>query len=194
MTPALPEYFQVNAALQQLQADTDAAEFHGQLCGLLAVDNRLALPDWLATALPGVDPASLPTASRRLFEDMLANSRAGLRDADFGFRLLLPDDETELAARVEALGHWCQGFLLGINAAGVRDPKALPGDLPEIVDDFLGISQAERYELVDEEEDETAYAELVEYVRVSAQLFCEEWRDSQAESPSPKSPPDKQLH
>lgn len=193
MNPALPEYFQLNAALQLLEVDLDAAEFHGQLCGLLAVDDRLGLPDWLAKTLPGVEPNSLPATTRTLFEDMLENSRAGLRDADFGFQPLLPDDETELGVRVEALGHWCQGFLLGINAAGVRDTKALPGDLPEILDDFLGISQAESYELVDEEEDEAAYAELVEYVRISAQLFCEEWRDSQA-SPTPERPPDTHLH
>ncbi|HID49289.1 MAG TPA: UPF0149 family protein [Chromatiales bacterium] len=193
MTPALPEYFQVNTALQPLQTDTDAAEFHGQLCGLLAVDDRLSVPDWLAKTLPGVDPASLPAATRTLFEDMLENSRAALRDAEFGFRLLVPDDEAELAVRVEALGHWCQGFLLGVHAAGVQDTKALPGELPEILDDFLGISQAESYELVDAEEDEAAYTELLEYVRISAQLFGEAWRENQAAS-SPRLPPGTQLH
>ena len=69
----------------------------------------------------------------------------------------------------------------------------LPGDLPEILDDFLGISQAESYELADEEEDEAAYTELMEYVRISAQLFCEELRVQSTSSP-PTTPTGGQLH
>ena len=31
----------------------------------------------------------------------------------FGLELLWPDDESSTVARGEALGYWCQGFLLG---------------------------------------------------------------------------------
>jgi uncharacterized protein YgfB (UPF0149 family) len=57
----------------------------------------------------------------------------------------------------------------------------------------LGISQAESYELADEEEDEAAYTELMEYVRISAQLFCEELRVQSTSSP-PTTPTGGQLH
>jgi len=193
MTSILPEHAQLSQVLQQQQAGADAAEFHGQLCGLLAVDSQLSLTDWLATVLPGVVVASLPTNVQTVFQALLENSRNGLRDESFGFQLVLPDDDTDLAVRVEALGHWCQGFLLGVSSAGISDPKVLPGDLPEILDDFLGISQAESYELADEEEDEAAYTELMEYVRISAQLFCEELRVQSTSSP-PTKPTGGQLH
>lgn len=183
MSPYLPDYDHVNEALQQVQAEPDAAEFHGQLCGMLCTSESIQLDDWLNISLSSKGSADLSPSNQTLFQELLLISGTGLISEDFSFQLLLPDDETGLALRVEALSHWCQGFLMGVSAGGVTDTKALPDDLPEILEDFLGISRAESYELVDEEEDETAYAELVEYVRVSAQLFYEELRDSQADIP-----------
>jgi uncharacterized protein YgfB (UPF0149 family) len=194
MTPTLPEYTQLEESLQQLQDGMHAAELHGQLCGLLVVDDRLTLTEWLHESLPGLDSDTIPSIVHSQLQDLLEYSRAGLRDEDFGFQLLLPDDDNALAERVEALGYWCQGFLLGVNTSGLRNSGDLPGDLPEILDDFLGISQAERYELVNEEEDEAAYVELVEYVRISAQLFCEELRGGLSGQPKTIPPSGGQLH
>lgn len=176
MNSSLPDYDQVNDALQALTPDFDAAEFHGQLCGLLCTHDKLQLDDWLRLSLPEHDATTLPGESHELFQAVLINGQTGLSSQDFGFQLLLPDDTVGLAARVEALGNWCQGFLLGISHAGVSDIQSLPGELSEIVKDFLNISQAESFELADEEQDEAAYMELVEYVRVGVQLFHEEMR------------------
>jgi uncharacterized protein YgfB (UPF0149 family) len=112
-----------------------------------------------------------------------------LGSEDFGFQLLLPDDTAGLGARIEALASWCQGFLLGISHGGVSDIQALPGELPEIVEDFLNIARAENFELENEEEDEAAYMELLEYVRVGVQLFWEELHGhSENDTASPGSP------
>jgi uncharacterized protein YgfB (UPF0149 family) len=179
MNQPLPDYDQINDALQGLSSQFDAAEFHGQLCGLLCTHDSLQLPDWLALSLPEHDATKLSGVSHELFQALLVYSQTGLSSEAFGFQLLLPDDTAGLGARIEALGNWCQGFLLGISHAGVSDIQALPGELPEIVKDFLNISQAESFELADEEEDEAAYMELVEYVRVGVQLFHEEMRGQQ---------------
>jgi len=179
MNPSLPDYDEINDALQGLSPHFDAAEFHGQLCGLLCTRHGLQLDDWLELSLPEHDAATLPAMAHELFQAVLLSSEAGMSSEDFAFQLLLPDDTAGLAARVEALGNWCQGFLLGISHAGVSNIQALPGELPEIVTDFLNISQAENFELDDIEEDENAYMELVEYVRVGVQLFHEELRGQQ---------------
>lgn len=189
MTQALPDYDQVNDALQGLPAELNAAEFHGQLCGLLCTFDRLELHDWLQVSLPECDPARLSALSYELFQALLDTSLLTLSSEDFGFQLLLPDDSAGLAARLEALANWCQGFLFAISHAGVSEIQALPGELPEIVEDFLNIARAENYELVNEEEDEAAYMELVEYVRVGVQLFREELRvqaDANTTSPEPR--------
>lgn len=191
MNPSLPDYDQVNDALQTLLPELDAAEFHGQLCGLLCTHDKLQLDDWLKLAMPDQDITGLSGTSHELLQAVLDDSQTGLAGQDFGFQLLLPDDPAGLAARVEALGNWCQGFLLGISYAGVSDIQSLPGELPEIVKDFLNISQAENFELADEEQDEAAYMELVEYVRVGVQLFHEELRGQQHVETVP---PGTQIH
>jgi uncharacterized protein YgfB (UPF0149 family) len=191
MSQPLPDYDQVNDALQGVPCEFDAAEFHGQLCGLLSTCDRLQLHDWLMVSLPESDPASLSPPTHELFQALLDHDQAALGSEDFGFQLLLPGDTAGLAARLEALANWCQGFLFGISHAGVTDIQALPGELPEIVEDFLNISRAEDFELENEEEDEVAYMELVEYVRVGVQLFREELR-SQPENTTAS--PDSQLH
>ena len=191
MNPSLPDYDQVNDALQILSPELDAAELHGQLCGLLCTHVQLQLADWLKLALPDQDVTMLSDTSQALFQAVLEESQTGLAAQDFSFHLLLPDDTAGLAGRVEALGNWCQGFLLGISHAGISDIRSLPGELPEIVKDFLNISQAESFELADEEQDEAAYLELVEYVRVGVQLFYEELRGQQDVETIP---PGTQIH
>ena len=191
MSQPLPDYDQVNDALQGVPSEFNAAEFHGQLCGLLCTYDMLQLHDWLMVSLPESDPASMSPVTHELFQALLDHSQAALSSEDFGFQLLVPDDTAGLAARIEALASWCQGFLFGISHAGVSDIQALPGELPEIVEDFLNIARAENFELGDEDEDEAAYMELVEYVRVGVQLFRDELR---GESENTTTSLDSQLH
>jgi len=193
MSQPLPDYDQVNDAIRGVPSEFNAAEFHGQLCGLLCTCDRLQLQDCLLVSLPEIAPSSLSPLSHELFQVLLDHSQAALGGEDFGFQLLLPDDTAGLAARLEALATWCQGFLFGISHAGVSDIQALPGELPEIVEDILSISRAENFALENEDEDEAeaAYMELVEYVRVGVQLFSEELRgQSEDNTVSPGS----QLH
>jgi uncharacterized protein YgfB (UPF0149 family) len=88
--------------------------------------------------------------------------------------LLLPGEEAALPERADALGSWCQGFLLGLSLGGVQDIGKLPGDAAEVVRDMVELSRAGSYELSGSDEDENAYAELLEYVRTGALLVNEE--------------------
>lgn len=191
MSQPLPDYDQINDALRGAPCELNAAEFHGQLCGLLCTCDRLELADWLMVSLPESDPASLSATAHELFQVLLDHSQNAMGSEDFGFQLLLPDDTAGLAARLEALANWCQGFLFGISHAGVSDIQALPGELPEIVEDLINISRAEDFELEDAEEDEAAYMELMEYVRVGVQLFHEELH---GQPDNNAAPPDAQIH
>ena len=89
---------------------------------------------------------------------------------------------------MEALGHWCEGFLHGLVAAEHSDAlreRLAAEPLSDIIKDLLQITRAGLDEESDEEDNESAYVELVEYVRVAAQLCYEELADlrySRAES------------
>ena len=79
-----------------------------------------------------------------------------------------------LERRTEALCLWCNGFLYGLGTAGHADPTRLPGDAGEIIRDFNQIMQAGVDESEGSEANESAYAELVEFVRVGVQIVYEQ--------------------
>ncbi len=99
-----------------------------------------------------------------------------LEARDSGFMPLLPPDDASLEARSAALGEWCHGFLYGLGAGRMPDPGSLRDDIGELLRDFTEITHA----AVDPDEpvevSESAYTELVEFVRVGVQVLFEELR------------------
>ena len=112
----------------------------------------------------------------QLFE----RSRAVLEAPDMEFEPLLPPGEAGLPERVEALGAWAQGFLYGFGAAGPFPRGALPADIAEVLSDFAEVSRAGNVGAEAVEVEENALAELVEYLRVGAQLVYDELAELRA--------------
>ena len=78
------------------------------------------------------------------------------------------------------MGQWCEGFLHGLVSEKRSEDlkKRLSEDpLADIIRDMLHITRATAAEDEDAEEEEKAFAELVEYLRVAAQLTYEELGD-----------------
>jgi uncharacterized protein YgfB (UPF0149 family) len=69
---------------------------------------------------------------------------------------------------------WCTGFLYGLGTGKISNLAALPGDVGEIVRDFSEISRAGSDDSVPDEANEQAYMELVEFIRVGAQVVFDE--------------------
>ena len=90
------------------------------------------------------------------------------------FDLLIPDDDRPIEERTQALTAWCSGFLYGLGSNGAADPQRLPGDLGEIVRDLTEITRADVDASDSVEANESALAELVEFVRVGVQLVFDE--------------------
>jgi hypothetical protein len=164
-------YEDIQEAVSGRPGSGSAAEAHGLLSGMLCVDLGVNSRQWLRdffgseVMLPQGDEASRLNA---LFE----TTRRQLDDFDFSFEPLLPDDESPLEERALALGEWCQGFLLGVGYAGQN--SGWPGECTEILRDLLEIGRLDPPEAAGEA-DETAYAELSEYVRVGVQVIRSEF-------------------
>jgi len=167
---------------RQLRAagvDAEAAEVHGEFCGRACLRGVAAIRSWQQALLPDADTANVPVSEcNRSLEILAADSLLKLEAGDLQFNLLLPGDDESLQHRAVALADWCQGFMHGLVEGGAADQgyaadlldEALPD---EILDDFSEITKAGAAQ--DEgEEAEQAFAELVEYVRVSAQLIYDE--------------------
>jgi uncharacterized protein YgfB (UPF0149 family) len=168
MNPAARTFDDLQRALVQAHALTDAAEAHGTLVGALCAA-RCSLDDWLAEILPD-GRAEQPAADqlRAVFE----STSGALTEGALGFQPLLPADDAPLGERTLALGEWCQGFLYGLGAsAAVPEIATLQGEAGEVLRDMTEITHVDVDPDDDAESSEAAYAELVEYVRVGVQLL-----------------------
>jgi hypothetical protein len=181
-------------ALSRCGASWDAAQTHGLLTGRLAVSGVAAGPDWLLQVLEGTDESNAQRAAcQQMLDTLYQATYWELSERLSEFMPLLPDDQTDAALRTVAMAHWSEGFLHGLVSAqhgdALRDRLAAE-PLADIIRDILQITRAELDEATDAETNEAAYAELVEFLRVAAQLAYEELADirdanrqSKADSP-----------
>ena len=187
------DFAAITTLFHRLGLSLDPAESHGSLCGLMCATEAIKGSTWVNQVLAGQlglpETGNVPLhpgadgEERTLLLILYKDTAAQLDDPDYGFTLLLPDDEQPLQHRVEALSRWCQGFLLGLGLGGVQEQTGLPGDSHEVMRDFVEISRLGHGEGGDNDEDETAFAEIVEYVRMAVLLVYEELRPLRAERP-----------
>lgn len=155
-------YLDCERGLKHVGSDLDPAEFHGQVCGLLSRG------DSVDRALTESGIAHSPS-----LRTLIADSLKDLTEPESRFTPLLPPDDAHLADRTEALAYWCESFLYGLALRPGLVIEKCSAELQELIRDFTQISHAgvgEDEQAMGEEE-ETAYAELVEYVRVGVQVI-----------------------
>ncbi|MGH8132742.1 MAG: UPF0149 family protein [Steroidobacteraceae bacterium] len=166
-----PDYTHIQQLLGEQRSLTDAAEAHGTLTGCLCAVTDYGFEDWLREILP--EGRATPAAADSL-HDLYTATAGALEQTDMEFEPLLPSDAQPIGARTAALAEWCQGLLYGLGSGAIPDAGGLPGDVGEIVRDLAEITRAGVDPGQDEDLNESAYAELVEFVRVGVQLLFEE--------------------
>ncbi|TXI50794.1 MAG: UPF0149 family protein [Lysobacter sp.] len=164
-TPDLPSLYDVEQALRARRLGVSGPELHGALCGWLAGGG--AVTGWLARVLAD-DSVTAPTAGDAL-DRLRAAAEAQLGDSDFGFELLVPEADASLVERSGALFEWCRGFLGGFGLAA-GDRAELSDEGREALEDLAKLAAASPQDDGDED-DETALAEIEEFVRVAALLL-----------------------
>ena len=170
------DYPNVDRALQRVDSDYEAADCHGVICGVLAVDDALSKSLWMDEVMVGNAGSDLVVVeSRLLLNKLYAVTRDQLYGTELRFIPLLPDDNVSLRNRVKALRKWCEGFSYGLALAGLYRDTPLPRDVAEIIKDFTEIAKAAVNEDAPEQQ-ELAYAELIEYIKVCVMLAREELR------------------
>ena len=172
------DHDQLDAALRRCGASWDAAQSHGLLSGRLAIAGAASGFDWLSQVLEGTDANdALRGECEAMLGALYESTYRQLAERQSEFEPLLPDDDDSTVVRAAALAHWCEGFLHGLVSAEHGDAlkeRLSAEPLADIIKDMLQITRAVADEDSDTETDEQAYAELVEYLRVAAQLTYEE--------------------
>lgn len=177
----LPEFDEVTNMLEMTEQKLHASQVHGLISGILcggfeeeASWQELVMGEKLA-----------PDCAGELTE-VFNVTRQQLKDFLMQFAMILPDDDTDLPVRAEALTVWCQGFLTGLKVAGTPIIGRDPSELTDAIDDLIEIAKMNYEEVVASEEDEEAYAELVEYVRMAVIMIYTEL-NAATESINPES-------
>ena len=162
-------------SLWRLEAALSASEAHGLLCGTFCSEGRAPFADWAAEVLGEAADSHEETARavRTSLEALHEETLQGLTSGQYAFELFLPDDEAPMGERAEALGEWCEGFLLGFAKRRESSGREMPEEVDEIINDVVEISRIEKDFDEVTEEDEQALSEVVEYLRMSVMLILE---------------------
>ncbi len=163
--------------LTRLLDPFNPAELHGLLCGLLCADPHLNCDRWLRCVHEELaDEGEISEPADDLLRKLFDYAAAQLSDADCAVTPLLPEDEAPLQQRSDALGAWCQGLLFGLGLGQADRNGALSAESREFLHDTAEIAQV-GFEAEDATEaDETAYAEVVEYLRVGLLIVQQDLR------------------
>ncbi len=179
------QYPEIERLLADSRALTDVSEAHGTLAGALCAAADYRFEDWLREIFAeGRASHDVRDRLEALFED----TRRSLAAGQMQFDVMLPGDEVPITERASALGQWCQGFLYGLGTSQIPDADALPEEVAEIVRDLTSITQVSVDARETEEANEQAYTELVEFVRVGAQLLFDELARFRGPSTDPGAP------
>lgn len=181
----LPD-FEHTLALSQGNLDPPGlAECHAVACGLLVRQSNArdsAYLDLLAAlqVLPEPGPAL-----REALQELYTAVAGQLADDDMGFTLWLPDDEQPLDERTAALAQWCNGFLAALGSGLEGRLETLSAEAGEALADLAEIARAQidgddTDAPIEAEEEEQAFAEIVEYIRVVVLMLREDLRGPDA--------------
>ena len=180
----------------------DASELHGLVCGLLAAAPGRSTQD-LLRQLERLGEWDWNTEIREHLARGILESASALDSEDFSFSPLLPPDSSALDNRAACLGSWCGGFIAGFGAGQAGSLLRAGAEQDEVLRDLEQISRVEvanpeidaadaalddsvrddaafhdrAFGDGDSEDQEQAYAELVEYVRMAVMLMRQSSRN-----------------
>jgi len=192
------DHNELDAALRRCGSTWNAGQTHGLLCSRLALAGADGASRWLAQVLQDTDPENtLRTECEAMLDALCTATWQQLSERQSDFMLLLPDDDDSALVRTEAMGQWCEGFLHGLvsETHGDKLRERLASDpLSDIIKDLLEITRATVGDEADEQGTENAFSDLVEYLRVAAQLTYEELAEFREPDSTPPRHASSTLH
>jgi uncharacterized protein YgfB (UPF0149 family) len=177
-------YDDLERVLRDARSLQEPAEAHGTLAGALCSSGDYGLLEWVHEILPDDSPEdqALQSSVLQKVYDAMVRTLAG-NEADF--TPLLPEDDVPLSERADALSLWCQGFLYGLGSGPASDPSKVSAEAGEIIQDLTEITHVGVEADEQNEENETAFAEVVEFVRGGVQLLFVEFAPARGQEPAP---------
>ena len=169
------DYQELNNLLVNAHTGSTASECHGYICGYLCCSGFLKRDDFLGflnTDINDRDSIELCYSKISSLADEVNNE---LASDEFTLALLLPGDDSPLVERSKAFVQWCEGFLSGLAGGGLTEFDLLTVESREVIQDMYKFCRLDIDDIRSAGEDEeSAFMELTEYVRVGVILLYEE--------------------
>lgn len=175
----LPTYKELDQALSKTMLKLHPSQVHGLISGILC-GNPQNTAAWEELVTGKKESAKTHDLLHALYD---ATAKQ-LEEFLFNFQLLLPPDTEPLPTRAEALTLWSQGFLTGLKLVQVQIIDREKGEMTEAIDDLIEIAKMNYEDVVASEEDEAAYIELVEFVRMAVILIYQDMREAESSKKS----------
>lgn len=182
----LPNYAELNRELSKTSLKLHPSQVHGLISGIIC-GNPESTTAWEELVTGGKET----TKTHEVLQALYDGTKKQLDEFLFEFQLVLPTDSDELASRAEALTLWCQGFLTGLKLTNIPIIDREQSETTEAINDIIEIAKMNYEDVIASEEDEAAYVELIEYVRMAAVLIYQDLRE---QSPNKTGNTSKHLH
>ncbi len=166
----LPTSEAIEKVLGLLNVKQSASEVHGNICGFLCVGDLDKAQAYIQSLLTSVDVEKFEKEIKSLVS-LFKTSFEQMGTMSFDFHLLIPDDDAPLKTRSQSLGLWCYGFSEGILQAGVEVEQLHSEEARDALFHITEIANLDYDEVSVTEEDEKAYMEVYEYVRMSVLMI-----------------------
>ena len=168
--------------------DLSGAELAGMLHGLVGhgfVPEAGRWPQQMSDFLANGEP--LGKQAEDDLEQIIAFTQKDYQPESFTIELLIPEDDSPIDQRAQALGEWCQGYLTGYGL--IKQEKELDDAAQEALRDMSEIAKID-FSIEDDnsEELESAFMTISEHVKMSAQIIF------QSNKAVPMAPQNKKIH
>ncbi len=180
MNTGAPQYDELDACLNSYDSGMSAAECHGVVCGLLSAQPEIddqALGQQLLSgefnAAPEDETVVVHANDLAMFQRLVAGTIEQMDDPELSFMPMLPDDEGSVGDRAIALGQWAEGYLFGLSLGGIKEFSGFSEDLQGFSKDLVNMCSLE-VDGADDEENEQAMFEVVEYLRMGVLMVRDE--------------------
>ena len=173
------EYSEIDLLRCKANVAIDISEYHGTICAYLCCDSFQE--DDLLPKEVNFDGRSVSVQIiefKHALYELISETINSFNDTEMSFYPFLPPDSEKLSIRAHSLSIWCQGFIdaLGtfISERRLTINQSDQTFIGEIIEDFSQISTLSKTAVESGNEEELAYFEVVEFVRVGTQLVYEE--------------------
>jgi uncharacterized protein len=163
---SLPDYDHVVDSIAPLALHASVSSLHGTICGYLCAGAETQAEVYIR-ALAGTKKDKASRSAILVLFELFSVSEQQMKDFDFEFTMLLPYVEDPLRVRAQAFGEWCEGFVQGMNMAGIDAGQFDDEEAQDALQHLIEFAELDYESLEVGEDDEQALMEVYEYARMA---------------------------